>query len=41
MKQTLYDMIAAVLLRHFQPAEIDSAAEELHALVIETYGPEF
>ncbi|QFP95548.1 hypothetical protein SEA_GAUGELDP_65 [Mycobacterium phage GaugeLDP] len=37
----LYDLILAILLRHFQPAEIDAAAEELHAMIIETYGPEF
>ncbi|AHG24290.1 hypothetical protein KIY80_gp66 [Mycobacterium phage Benvolio] len=43
MKQTLYEMILAVLMRHLPSGEIDldPAAEELHALVIETYGPEF
>ncbi|AIW02962.1 hypothetical protein KIY87_gp33 [Mycobacterium phage Malec] len=38
---TLYELILAILLRHFQPAEIDAAAEEIHALIIEKYGPPF
>ncbi|AMO44033.1 hypothetical protein BJD46_gp65 [Mycobacterium phage Bactobuster] len=36
---TLYQQIMAVLTRH--GAAKDELAEELHALIIELYGPDF
>ncbi|AFI24980.1 hypothetical protein [Mycobacterium phage SWU1] len=43
MRPSLYDQIVAILGRHDSCCgfERDDAAEELHALVIELYGPPF
>ncbi|AMS01057.1 hypothetical protein SEA_CHANGELING_68 [Mycobacterium phage Changeling] len=36
---TLFEQIKAILLRH--GVDVDDAAEEMHALIIELYGPPF